>query len=96
MLYESNKLQEFQKLHESEINNDVLLLMVFRKFIDFITKTVYLRLVELTHLGIKSTTINTMVLNLDFGSLMLGAIDISIQLHSHRLRNKSAFLSAFL
>ena len=36
-----------------------------------ITKPMYLILVELTHLRIKSNTINTMILNLDFGQLML-------------------------
>jgi hypothetical protein len=34
-------LYEFKKFHESEINNVFLLLMAFRKFIDFIRKTVY-------------------------------------------------------
>ena len=41
MFHELQMLYEFQKFHESEINNVFLLLMAFRKFIGFITKTVH-------------------------------------------------------
>ena len=40
MLYEFQKLQEFQKLNESEIEKVFLLLMAFRKSRDLITKIV--------------------------------------------------------
>jgi hypothetical protein len=41
MLYKSHKLQEFPKLHESEIDKVFLLLMAVRKSRDLDTKTVH-------------------------------------------------------
>ena len=52
MLYEFHKLQAFQKLHESEINNVLLSLMTFRKFIDFITKTVYTKASKTVYINV--------------------------------------------
>ena len=43
IFYESHKLQEFQKLHESYINNVFLLQMELRKYRDLVTKTVHIK-----------------------------------------------------
>jgi hypothetical protein len=61
-----------------------------------ITKPVYLIFVELTHLRIKSNTINTIILNLDFGQLMLLRLIFQFNFIRHQLRSKSTFLSVIL
>ena len=58
---------DFRKSYVVFSNSGKIISAKTEKIHRSITKPLYFILVELTHLGIKSTTINTMVLNLDFG-----------------------------
>lgn len=69
---------DFRKSYVFFSNSGKIISAKTEKIHRSITKPVYFILVELTHLRIKSNTINPMVLNSDFGQLMFDAIDFSI------------------
>jgi hypothetical protein len=69
---------DFSKSYVFFLNSGKIISAKTEKIHRSITKPVYLILVELTHLRIKSNIINPMVLNSDFRQLMFDAIDFSI------------------